>query len=144
MFTFLTEKKNLFWTNKKFLYLIFINKLLWYHPKITITYETSYKRTWKSFMSASALYISYCLWGTVPCSLQIYIWNNTISLKYICTCCIFTIFFFSGTKASLLQHECHECFISYCSERQSHAQRSGLEWCFQTFCRRLPPKRPSW
>ena len=34
LFTFLTEKKNLFWTNKKFVYLIFINKLSWYHPKI--------------------------------------------------------------------------------------------------------------
>ena len=32
---FLTEKKNLFWTNKKFLHLIFNNKLAWYHPKIT-------------------------------------------------------------------------------------------------------------
>ena len=31
LFTFLTKKKNLFWTNKKF---IFINKLSWYHPKI--------------------------------------------------------------------------------------------------------------
>ena len=35
LFTFLTEKKTLFWTNKKFVYLIFINKLSWYHPKIT-------------------------------------------------------------------------------------------------------------
>ena len=35
LFTFLTEKKNQFWTNKKFVYLIFINKLSWYHPKIT-------------------------------------------------------------------------------------------------------------
>ena len=26
---------NLFWTNKKFVYLIFINKLWWYHPKLT-------------------------------------------------------------------------------------------------------------
>ena len=34
LFTFLTEEKNLFWTNKKFVYLIFINKLSWYHPKI--------------------------------------------------------------------------------------------------------------
>ena len=30
------EKKTLFWTNKKFVYLIFINKLSWYHPKICI------------------------------------------------------------------------------------------------------------
>ena len=35
LFTFLTAKKTLFWTNNKFVYLIFINKLLWYHPKIT-------------------------------------------------------------------------------------------------------------
>ena len=27
-------EKNLFWTNKLFVYLIFINKLLWYRPKI--------------------------------------------------------------------------------------------------------------
>ena len=32
---FLTEKKKLLWTNKKFVYLIFINKLSLYHPKIT-------------------------------------------------------------------------------------------------------------
>ena len=32
---FLHEKKKLFWTNKKFGYSIFINKLLWHHPKIT-------------------------------------------------------------------------------------------------------------
>ena len=28
LFSFLTEKKNLFWTNKKFVYLIFINKIM--------------------------------------------------------------------------------------------------------------------
>ena len=28
-------KKNLFLTNKKFIYLFFINKLSWYHPEIT-------------------------------------------------------------------------------------------------------------
>ena len=31
---FLTEKKKLYWTNKKFVYLTFINKLSWYHPKV--------------------------------------------------------------------------------------------------------------
>ena len=35
------EKKN--WTNNTFVYLIFINKLSWYHPKI------SYKKTWTVF-----------------------------------------------------------------------------------------------
>ena len=33
LFTFLTEENKRFWTNKKFFYLIFINKLSWYHPK---------------------------------------------------------------------------------------------------------------
>ena len=37
VFLFYWEKK-LFWTNKKFVYLIFIDKLLWYHPKITYKY----------------------------------------------------------------------------------------------------------
>ena len=32
---FFNWEKNLFQTNKKFVYLIFINKLSWYHPKIT-------------------------------------------------------------------------------------------------------------
>ena len=32
---FFNWEKTLLWTNKKFIYLIFINKLLWYHPKIT-------------------------------------------------------------------------------------------------------------
>ena len=32
---FFNWEKKLFWTNKKFVYLIFVNKLLWYHPKIT-------------------------------------------------------------------------------------------------------------
>ena len=31
---FKLRKKNLFWTNKEFVYLIFINKLSWYYPKI--------------------------------------------------------------------------------------------------------------
>ena len=39
---FFNWEKNQFWTNKKFVYLIFINKLSWYHPKIT------YKRAWTS------------------------------------------------------------------------------------------------
>ena len=47
VFTFLTEKKNLFWSNKKFVYLIFINKLLWYHPKIT--YENILQKDRKEF-----------------------------------------------------------------------------------------------
>ena len=34
LFTFLTKKKKLFWNNKKFVYLIFINKLSWYRPKM--------------------------------------------------------------------------------------------------------------
>ena len=42
MFTFLTEKKNCFGTSKKFVYLIFINKLSLYHPKIT--YENTVKK----------------------------------------------------------------------------------------------------
>ena len=41
-------EKTCFWTNKKFVYLIFINKLWWYNPKIT--YKISYKRTWTSFL----------------------------------------------------------------------------------------------
>ena len=48
MFTFLTEKKNLFWTNKKFVYLIFINKLSWYHPKIM--YENIVQKDMNKFM----------------------------------------------------------------------------------------------
>ena len=48
MFTFLTEEKNLFWTNKKFVYLIFINKLLWYHPKIM--YENIVQQDMNKFL----------------------------------------------------------------------------------------------
>ena len=48
LFTFLTEKKNLFWTNKKFVYLIFINKLSWYHPKIT--YENIVQKNMDKFL----------------------------------------------------------------------------------------------
>ena len=56
VFTFLTEKKNLFWSNKKFVYLIFINKLLWYHPKIT--YENILQKDRKEFYKNKIIVIS--------------------------------------------------------------------------------------
>ena len=34
MIYFFNWEKNIFWTNKIFFYLIFINKLWWYHPQI--------------------------------------------------------------------------------------------------------------
>ena len=40
LFAFLTEKKKQFWTVKKFVYLIFINKLSWYHPNNVRKYCT--------------------------------------------------------------------------------------------------------
>ena len=52
LFTFLTEKKNLFGTNKKFVYLIFIDKLSWYHPKIT--YENIAQKEINKFIIAAA------------------------------------------------------------------------------------------
>jgi hypothetical protein len=48
LYTFLTEKKKLFWINKKFVYLIFINKLWWYHPKIT--HENIIKKDMNKFV----------------------------------------------------------------------------------------------
>ena len=47
LLTFLTEKNTLFWTNKKFVHLIFINKLSWYHPKIT--YENVVQKDMNKF-----------------------------------------------------------------------------------------------
>ena len=47
LFTFLSEKKNLFRINKKFVYLIFKNKLSWYHPKIT--YENIVQKVMNKF-----------------------------------------------------------------------------------------------
>jgi hypothetical protein len=44
---FSTEKKKLFWTNKKFLYLIFINKLPWYHSEIK--YENIVQKDMNNF-----------------------------------------------------------------------------------------------
>ena len=55
LLTFLTEKKKLFWTNKKFVYLIFINKLSWYHPKIT--YENIVQKDMNKFQR----YVGTCL-----------------------------------------------------------------------------------
>ena len=40
-----------FWTNKKFVYLIFIDKLLWYHPKIT--YKNIVQKDMNKFKIAS-------------------------------------------------------------------------------------------
>ena len=45
---FFNWEKNLFWTNKKFVYLIFINKLSWYHPKIT--YENIVQKDMNKFI----------------------------------------------------------------------------------------------
>ena len=45
---FLLRKKNLFLTNKKFVYLISINKLFWYHPKIT--YENIVQKDMNKFI----------------------------------------------------------------------------------------------
>ena len=52
LLTFLTEKKNLFCTNKKFVYLIFINKLLWYHPKIT--YKNIIQKDMNKFLESDS------------------------------------------------------------------------------------------
>ena len=51
---FLTEK-NLFWSNKKFVYLIYINKLSGYHK---ITYENILKRTWTSLNITTGTFAS--------------------------------------------------------------------------------------
>ena len=42
LFKVLLGEKNLFWTNKKFVYLIFIKKLSLYHPKMN--YENIIKK----------------------------------------------------------------------------------------------------
>ena len=47
LFTFLTEKKNLFWTNKKFVYLIFINKL--YNSDIIPKEQVFYHKVLSSY-----------------------------------------------------------------------------------------------
>ena len=44
---FFNWEKNLFWTNKKFVCLIFINKLSWYHPKIA--YENIVQKDMNKF-----------------------------------------------------------------------------------------------
>ena len=61
LFTFLTEKKNLLWTNTKFVYLIFINKLSWYHPKIT--YENIIVQK-----DINRFFYTYILWIMGNCS----------------------------------------------------------------------------
>ena len=66
VFTFLTEKSNLFWTNKKFVYLIFINKS---RTKI------SHKRTWTSFFSG----ISILNWNYVMRSPHLYLLQSRTS-----------------------------------------------------------------
>ena len=44
---FYLRKKKLFWTNKKLVYLIFINKISWYHPKIA--YENIVQKDMNKF-----------------------------------------------------------------------------------------------
>ena len=47
-------EKNLFWTNKLFVYLIFINKLLWYRPKIM--YENIIQKDMNKFKESLNMY----------------------------------------------------------------------------------------
>ena len=57
LFTFLTEKKKLFWTNKKFVYLIFTSKLSWYHPKIK--YKNIVQKDMNKFLDEKLFKCSY-------------------------------------------------------------------------------------
>ena len=58
LFTFLTEKKTQFCSNQKFVYLIFIYKLPWYHPKIIYEYIEQ-KDMYKFIMSFSSRWIVF-------------------------------------------------------------------------------------
>ena len=60
MFIFFNWEKNLFWTNKKFVYLIFINKLLWYHPKIM------YKNIVQKDMNKFHIYLNWNFFAFLP------------------------------------------------------------------------------
>ena len=46
---FKLRRKKLFWTNKKFVYWIFINKLSWYHPKIK--YIRKFHTKWHEYVT---------------------------------------------------------------------------------------------
>ena len=50
----------MFWTNKKFAYLIFINKLTWYHPKLM--YKNIVQKNMKKFYDTiiSFIFFLFC------------------------------------------------------------------------------------
>ena len=54
---FFNWEKNMFGTNKKFVYLIFINKLSWYHPKIT--YENIVQKDMNKFIITKTLMLKH-------------------------------------------------------------------------------------
>ena len=55
---FFNQKKNRFCSNQKFVYLIFIYKLSWYHPKIIYEYIEQ-KDMYKFIMSFSSRWIVF-------------------------------------------------------------------------------------
>ena len=67
LFTFFNWEKKLFWTNKKFVYLIFINKLWWYHPKIT--YENIVLKDMNKFQVLETKNYKHCRSRKITCLL---------------------------------------------------------------------------
>ena len=63
---FFNWEKKMVWTNKKFVYLIFINKLLWYHPKIR--YENIIQRDKNKFQQQINAVTKIDLYGYCNCN----------------------------------------------------------------------------
>ena len=70
-------EKKLFWINKKFVYLIFIKTLSWYHPKIT--YKNIVKKDMNKFKSCKLWFflVIFWYWVTVFCQIS---WISTRGL----------------------------------------------------------------
>ena len=87
LFTSLTEKKKLLWANKEFVYINFINKLSWYHPKIT--YENIVQKDMNKFL---VYFITLC--HEWPCTYLFL--SNSVGNLLLNSLCFFHFSSFCG------------------------------------------------
>ena len=92
------------------------------------------------FMSPSWQCISTEESITVVITAAVTISMSLATVKQCCdvSCC-------SGTEATIVQHECNECFVSHCSEWLSVAELScRLQWRFCHICQHVSYQRAKW
>ena len=78
LFTVFNWEKNLFWTKKKIAYLIFINKLWWYHPKIM--FENIVQKDMNKFLESYLELLAISNWNR-PSSMTY--WPRLIFVQFL-------------------------------------------------------------